>query len=399
MTLPRFRHWAHRGRIDAAGLWFADTDASAEQLLAAWHPGARIVRAGQGKAVVWSVARRLDGALGHSVPLVEISGVLSGLPLTDAERNELALEPGTLVVQWQGELHCVTPREQQLEAPAEWIDLSELQIEAAEPIDRVDPDPVLSAPPQTPTKSMEEITGAPEKSAEAQAVLAALRAKAADRERTSQTTRATGAGLAGPRPRAGGLLTRLAGWLFSGGASARGSGTTAAQERPARGGLFSRLEWALFLTPLGRFFQSKQMRFLGRMARMFERGDFENALRNALPLSNKAGEGLTRPTWGTPGARSQLDILPSGGDGAGYVLGEQWFDHLRRTYRSAFEAMDRKGEIDKAAFILAELLDEGEEAVRYLETHGRLRQAAEVADTKALRPALRVRQWWIAGDR
>src|SRR5262249_3706532 len=63
-----------------------------------------------------------------------------------------------------------------------------------------------------------------------------------------------------------------------------------------------------------------------------------------------------------------------------------------------FERLEREGRIDEAAFVLAELLRESAEAVAFLERHGRLRLAAELAEARALPPGLLVRQWVLAGD-
>src|SRR5690606_27242115 len=50
-------------------------------------------------------------------------------------------------------------------------------------------------------------------------------------------------------------------------------------------------------------------------------------------------------------------------------------------------------------FVLAELLMANEEAVSFLERHGRFGLAAELAEARKLAPGLVVRQWLLAGDR
>ncbi len=77
---------------------------------------------------------------------------------------------------------------------------------------------------------------------------------------------------------------------------------------------------------------------------------------------------------------------------------EDFYADLRRRYRDAFERLEREGRIEEAAFVLAELLRESEEAVAFLERHGRLRLAAEIAEARALPPAVLVRQWFLAGE-
>ncbi len=53
---------------------------------------------------------------------------------------------------------------------------------------------------------------------------------------------------------------------------------------------------------------------------------------------------------------------------------------------------------EEAAFFLAEILNEAERAVSYLEKHGRWKLAAELAEARKLAVGLVVRQWFLAGD-
>jgi hypothetical protein len=71
---------------------------------------------------------------------------------------------------------------------------------------------------------------------------------------------------------------------------------------------------------------------------------------------------------------------------------------LRATYRRSFEMLDRAGRIDEAVFVLAELLNRPQEAVDYLERHDRIAQAARLAETLKLAPAVVVRLHFMAGD-
>jgi len=73
-------------------------------------------------------------------------------------------------------------------------------------------------------------------------------------------------------------------------------------------------------------------------------------------------------------------------------------NELRALYRRTFERLARAGQIERAAFVLAELLGANEEAVAFLEKHGLLRLAAELAESRDLAPGLVVRQWFLAGD-
>src|SRR5262249_40175530 len=73
------------------------------------------------------------------------------------------------------------------------------------------------------------------------------------------------------------------------------------------------------------------------------------------------------------------------------------FEDLRRMYGRAFEKLDREGRYEEAAFVLAELLQESEEAVLYLEGHGLYTLAAQLAESRELAPSMIVREWFLAG--
>ncbi len=60
--------------------------------------------------------------------------------------------------------------------------------------------------------------------------------------------------------------------------------------------------------------------------------------------------------------------------------------------------MEAQGRVEEAAFVLTELLASHAEAVSFLEKHGKLRLAAEIAEAKKLRPAMAIRLWWLAKE-
>lgn len=201
----------------------------------------------------------------------------------------------------------------------------------------------------------------------------------------------------------GALLSALFGGMSSAGAGAAPSASSA-PPRPAGPppgpGLLSRLsEWALRNTPLGRLLGQRKADYVRRLFEMFEDGDLQEALRYAIPL----GSGMTeqaRVALGLPGPREALRINLQRGGGASTLFGsgEDVFNALKARYRAAFQRLEREGKIDEAAFVLAELLGAHEEAVSFLERHGRLRLAAELAESRGLPPGLVVRQWFLAKD-
>jgi hypothetical protein len=139
--------------------------------------------------------------------------------------------------------------------------------------------------------------------------------------------------------------------------------------------------------------------YLRRLKEMFESGDFETALHYAVPLAVPAAGPMRLPL--RPLApRAELRIRPE--------LPQPWFSSgispevygdLRRLYREAFQRLEAQERIEEAAYLLAEVLHAHEEAVGFLERHGRFLLAAEMAEARHLPPGLVVRQWLLAGNR
>jgi hypothetical protein len=140
--------------------------------------------------------------------------------------------------------------------------------------------------------------------------------------------------------------------------------------------------------------------YLRRLKEMFESGDFETALHYAVPLAVPGAAGPMRLPLRPLAPRSELRIRPE--------ISQPWFSsgispevygELRRLYREAFQRLEAQERIEEAAFLLAEVLHAHEEAVGFLERHGRFLLAAEMAEARHLPPGLVVRQWLLAGNR
>ncbi|HEV2854996.1 MAG TPA: hypothetical protein VHC97_19545 [Thermoanaerobaculia bacterium] len=178
----------------------------------------------------------------------------------------------------------------------------------------------------------------------------------------------------------------------------------------ARGGLGARFGTALHRLTGRTALASRLSRAIGRhhaayirkMREMFESGDFDNALRHAIPLTAEAG-GPRRLPLRPLAPRADLHIRPERSRPSRpwsvAELSPGLHGELRRLYRDAFHRLEGQGRIEEAAFLLAEVLHAHEEAVGFLERHGRLRLAAEVAEARDLPAGLVVRQWFLAGDR
>src|SRR5262249_14744629 len=104
--------------------------------------------------------------------------------------------------------------------------------------------------------------------------------------------------------------------------------------------------------------------------------------------------------FSVPGRRTSLSINPLRAPAQStWAMGPQVYGYLRKLYRQAFEWLEGQGRIEEAAFVLTELLASHAEAVSFLEKHGRLRLAAEIAEAKGLSPAMAIRLWWLAKER
>ncbi|HEU0253940.1 MAG TPA: bpX6 domain-containing protein, partial [Pyrinomonadaceae bacterium] len=143
----------------------------------------------------------------------------------------------------------------------------------------------------------------------------------------------------------------------------------------------------------------RQAAYMAKMMAMFEDGNLDDALRHAVPLSDVPPALDQSAALGVPAPRTSLSIIP-GRSRSSLLIGaeDNVMSYLRQLYRSAFERLVAQGRVEEAAFVLAELLRSNEEAVAFLERHGKLRLAAELAEARELPPGLVVRQWFLAGE-
>src|SRR5262249_25924337 len=128
---------------------------------------------------------------------------------------------------------------------------------------------------------------------------------------------------------------------------------------------------------LSRLMGRRHAAYIHRMVEMFEHGDIREALRYAIPLGVPEAESLRGVPLRLPGPRADLAIKPPAAGAAWSVnrVAPDLYGELQRLYRAAFERLESQGHIEEAAFVLAEVLHAHEEAVAFLERHGRLRLA------------------------
>jgi hypothetical protein len=334
-----------------------------------------------------------------ALPLTEAEGVLYATSLQADERPTIDPPTGSVVLVQSGEAFA-EPLVRGID-PAEWLGLDNFELRAVEPFAApATPPPVIIEPtPVIDRAKLATTIGAPP--AEMTDVAEAL-GKAARGERAGELATASGRGeswrvrLSRWGRRARSILRSLAGSASTRyGNRARSTAGASASFWGALRRLFAR---AIYWSRLGRLLGRRQAAYLAEMMELLRRGELEG-LRRAIPLSGDASGPSSRPALGLPSRREGLDIsLTRRQPAAGYTLANELFGEIRTLYNAVFARFAREGRIDEAAFVLAELLRSNEEAVAFLEQHGRYRLAAELAESRELSPGLVVRQWFLAKD-
>jgi hypothetical protein len=445
------------GRVTARGLVVdparVGVGEARRRVLDAMGDDARCVALGPRIAVLWRAPRVVEVAEALGGVLVDDRGVALAAPLDARERAALGPQPeGTIVVVEEGELTVIPPNTQRDVELELWIAPSALDLEPAVSLGLPPPPPPRVE--QAPTRSAREVLlGAARTKIDdaAQAEVREALARIAGREapagaqgpgargaetRALASTRADGGaapgGLrqwlaariadlvawlgrrdrgeaAGGAANAGGASARAARGGSTGGrtsqGSARGWGAADAEAHegaappPPRSGLLARLDaWARSVL-FERFIGAHNARYLQQMLEKLEAGATEEALRWAIPLQGD------EPPRGTPAPPGRLaprpDLKPTrAGDGPtqALVASNDLFEHLRTLYQQTFQRLERAGRHAEAAYVLGELLGRPLDAVAYLEKHGLLREAAELAEARALSADVRIRQWLRAGE-
>lgn len=155
-----------------------------------------------------------------------------------------------------------------------------------------------------------------------------------------------------------------------------------------------------FLDLLASVFDSRHnQRYLKKMMRSFEREQWSEALRYAIPINRDSSENTAlqsvlaklRPRW-------KLDFTPKFKQRSTLETSDSGLNLLESTYGKAFAALERAGRIEEAAFVKGELLDDPQGAVELLERHELYERAAQLATIKGLPASLQVRLWFQAGE-
>lgn len=432
----RPRRLAHRGFVDAVGLLIdrssGERDARA-RVLSRWTPGTAVYALGGRYAVIFAGTRRVRAEQCEGAPLVRCPGSASGASLSStaalsrAEVDALlddGTRPDQLAIVRGGLVETLSLSTASLVDPGAWIDLSAITV--LEVTSLGVPPRVVVAPPEEGARPAPSALRPKDPAAMASALSQALGAMVARGELPASalshldalegsatvasapaplglgaTLKALWSSLLSPRRRGAPsdeLVRALPPPAEAGGALAK------LPTQPAKSRWWDRLRgWfqqRVARPAAQRVLGDAQARYLERMIEMFRKGDLDEALRHALPLGGASPPGAPpKPvTWGPPQARDALTIKLQPSTHSTATGGSSLHALLRSLYREAVTALEAEGRFEEAAFTLAELLREPGEAVALLERHGRLRLAAELADTAALAPELRVRQWLLAGE-
>lgn len=389
------RQHVHRGTLVVAAFWFdpgllGEREARA-RVLASWTPGAGVFEVAGGWLVRLAHPRLQDCATAPGLPLTLEADVLLSAPLSGPERKRLAPPTGSAVLIRAGRGEVFRLEGARKVDVAAWLEVSDWSLLPVKGLG--------AAPPPVPVL---EPAAVPQRGAFGPR----LPAPAPEAER--MRARMQGGLGTGPTPlvrRTEAPLSRWQRWRAwlqrrrpkSASSPGRGPPALAAPSQAQK--LFARLSmWILRNTPLGTLLGQRQAEYVRKLFDLFEQGDLQEALRYAIPLGAHMTE-TERVALGLPGPRESLTIQPRAA-GAASVMGGgvQVYNALKARYRAAFLRLVREGRIDEAAFVLTELLGAHEEAVSFLEIHGRLRLAAELAEGRGLPPGLVVRQWLLAQD-
>jgi hypothetical protein len=423
---PLPRTLIFRGVVEASGFLIDATLAglleARRRVLELWVPGTSVYRVPRGWLVRLPEPRRVASDRSPGLPLVAQRVVpgnaLLGAPLEAQELRALDPPAGAVVRPRAG--HTVTERtaEADREDPAAWLDVEDFGVIATASLGAPPAQPRLSVPEAVAFDARSRMRGVPQAAPELAEVLAALsrreptgRTSIARRQLSpvglvlggAQTLRWALRGWRRPTLAGGDVVARPTSgpWEFGVAHPAQSSSpkrTTAPLGQRLTAG-FHRLSARLTVASrLSHLLGRRHAAYIQRMIELFEDGDLREALRYAIPLGGEAGEALRALPLRLPSPRRDLELRAESTRPA-LQLAPDLHTELQRIYRAAFDRLEAQGRIEEAAFLLAEVLNAHEEAVAFLERHGSLWLAAEMAEARELPPGLVVRQWFLAGDR
>ena len=379
----------HRGTVTAAAFLFdpalLSEDEAQKRILALWEPGVRVWQTEDGALLmVLTKPQTLAAEAAPGLPLVRERGHLLALPLTKAEWDELRPAPESLIYAQRGHITALSLAELTAIEPSDWLALDGIVFVPTKPL--IEPAPIAETKigeVLAPLNTLQIVPTNPATAAARAALLRSLNQAPPSTQKTTST------------PSSFSLLERwgrvLLDFLRPTTPSSRSASTTDKLRNTIREQVFSPGQ----LEEISR----QNAEFLQKMLELFEKGQWQEALQHAIPLG-KPGESDDTPAgFAFLKPRDQLVISPTPNRPDSALPWDGLHGGFKQLYREAVERLKNEGRFEEAAYVLAELLREDEEAVSFLERHGKLRLAAEMAEARNLPPALIVRQWWLAGEK
>ena len=413
MSTVQPRKLVHRGHVEASGYLF-DTQLigvaeTRRRILNLWAPGVQVYAHGVNYFVRLPAPVLADCAHAPGTPLVSNGNVLAALPLAADELSALDA-PAAAVVYVRGGCASVAPLNTLLiVSPESWLDISQFEMRSVNTLGIAYEAPEVVAEP-LPFDARAKLEGAPKETPELLETIAAFRTRKLKGQenagRTSfgvfasgETVRSILDTLRSILSSAAKLPVRLWREQSPSGQRASNRESDGVGQGSVAGTLRRFAVRLLHRSRLTKVLGRRQAAYMAKMMAMFEEGNLDDALRHAVPLSDVPPALDHSAALGIPAPRTSLSIIPRRSSSSLLIGAEDnVMSYLRQLYRSAFERLVAQGRIEEAAFVLAELLRSNEEAVAFLERHGKLRLAAELAEARELPPGLVVRQWFLAGE-
>jgi hypothetical protein len=391
MAINRPRQPSHGGMVLASGLaistvFTGEREARARLL---FLPRCEIFRSHGFLIAKFAEPMRVSASAAPGTPLVRYGRLLSMAPLAADESAALETAEEATVLVVGGVALCVPLKDAEREDVSEWLDISDFGlITDVRPLGEVVMTPHAAV---VPAKAVREVMGVAPIERQTKELLQALLNRKPSKARRLGNVSFT-------------WFYKLLGILLPSRKPGIGTASYGAAPIASRPPLFSRLIAAtaqlLWSSRLAWFLGRQHAKYLNQVMDMFDAGDLDAAMRHAIPLSSEL-EASTKglPLW-TPKVRKDLTISQTGlSSSTSLNLEMSFFEALRNRYRRAYERLAAVGEIEKAAFVLAELLNAPGEAVEFLERHRKYHLAAEIAEAKKLEASLVIKCWFLAGER
>jgi hypothetical protein len=367
-----------------------------------WQPGLQLKKSDSAFIVLLPVPVRViaDQAIGD--PLVRHERLLIALPLEPKEVAYLSLPGDSVVFAKAGRIQTIPLAGLSDEDITQWIDTDSATVADVMSLGTLPERPAFQAP----EFESRDMPGVPPASSELQRLLAELR-HPQSREVAGRAVPGVDVGL----QTVVGAFSRFLGWFrrlsfrrkqrFQTNAGMPENRTPqTARTTPFWLWLRRNTNRLLDFTRFSRLLSLRHARYLSRMVAMMQSGDIDEGLRYAIPLADATSLADRKASWfGIPQRRSSLSIDPLRASlRSAWALDGRFYNYLRNLYRQAFQRLEAQGRVEEAAFVLTELLASHAEAVSFLEKHGKLRLAAEIAEAKKLGPAMAIRLWWLAKE-